>query len=75
MAVYAILKNCQIKPSKVATNLEIVLHFESSDIIFNLANLEMLGTKLLDTAEPPTTKEYERVTIRAQVIKLTDPEK
>lgn len=35
----------------------------------------MLGTKLLNIAQLPTTNEYERVTLRAQVIKVADPER
>ena len=72
------LKNCQIKPSKLATTLEVVLRnytsIKRSDIIFE-PNPEMLGTTLLEIANLPTMKEYDRVTVRAQVIKLADPEK
>ena len=74
-----ILKNCQIKPSKLTTNLEIVLQnytaIELSDITFDFSNIEKLGSRLLDISDLPTTKEYDRVTIRAQVIKIMDPEK
>ena len=74
-----VLKNCQIKPSKLTTNLEIVFRnytaLEVSDIAFDLSNVEMLGSRLLDIADLPTLKEYDRVTIRAQVIKIMDPEK
>ena len=72
------LKICQIKPSKLATTLEVVLcnytSIERSDIIFE-PNPETLGTTLLEIANLPTMKEYNRVTVRAQVIKLADPEK
>ena len=73
------LKNCQIKPSKFTSSLEILFRnyttLEPSDVTFDLSNWDMLGTKLLDIAQLPTTNEYERVTVRAQVIKVADPEK
>ena len=72
------LKNYQIKPSKLATTLEVVLcnytSIERSDIIFE-PNPETLGTTLLEIANLPTMREYDRVTVRAQAIKLADPEK
>ena len=72
-------KNCQIKQSKFATSLEILLRnytsLEPSDVTFDLSSWDMLGTKLLDISQLPTTNEYERVTLHAQVIKVADPEK
>ena len=41
----------------------------------DFVNLVMLGTKLLTISDLPTTKEYERVTVWAQVIQLADPAK
>ena len=56
------LNNCQIKQSKFATDLEILFRnyttLERSDVTFDLSNWDMLGTKLLDIAQLPTTKEY-----------------
>ena len=73
------LKNCQIKPGKFASSLEILFRnyttLKPSAVTLDLSNWDILVTKLLDIAQLPTTNEYERVTVLAQVIKVTDPKK
>ena len=49
--------------------------FENSEMKFDPSKISSIGNTIVNLSNLPTMEEYNRITVRAQVIKINDPEK
>ena len=72
-----VLSNCEIKMNKFNSKLEVVLRsytkIEKSDVKFNIEDSKTIGSELIELNTLCEKEEYDKITVRAQVIKLADP--
>ena len=72
-----ILTNCEIKRNKFNNRLEVVLRsyskIEKSDVNFEIEDSKTIGSELIELKDLGNKEEYDKITVRAQVIKLADP--
>ena len=72
------LQNCQIQRNKYSAKLEVVLRsstkIQRSPIEFEIADMKNVGSPLVPLCDLNKTNEYDRVTIRAKIIKAREPQ-
>lgn len=61
----------------VKNQLEVVVHsqVQVSDIELDIPNIKTVGSSQITFGEPHNYNEYDRVTFRAQVMKISEPQK
>ena len=73
------LKNCQIQRNKYHGKLEVVLKgntkIEQSSIEFEIPDMRTIGSPLIPLCNLDEYEEYDKVTIRAKVIKVKEPQR
>ena len=74
-----IIKNCQVQLNKFKNQLEVVLksstQVELSTVQFDVDDLKTVGSAEIPLNELQDHDEYDRVTIRAQVMRANEPQK
>ena len=72
------LKNCQIQLNRFKNKLEIVLKstttIERSPVHFEVTDFKTVGSPLIPLSDLEKMEEYDRVTVRAKVIKVNEPQ-
>ena len=72
------LQNCQIQRNKYSAKLEVVLKsstkIQRSPVEFEIADMKNVGSPLVPLCDLNKTNEYDRVTIRAKIIKAREPQ-
>ena len=70
------LTNCQIN-TKMNNKLEVALRsytkIEESNVQFKMQDSKTLGSEIIELKNLSQKEEYDKVTIRAQVVKLAEP--
>ena len=73
------IKNCQVQWNKFKNQLEVALKSHSqvqvSDVEFDIPNIKTVGSSEITLGELHHYDEYDRVTFRAQVMKISEPQK
>lgn len=73
------LSNCQIKFNNVYNKLEVTIHsytnVQPSTATFTVHDPKTFGSDLIELATLTDKNEYDKVTVRAQVLKIADPAK
>ena len=73
------ITNCQIKAIKFSTKMDVVMRaytkFEASRTKFDQSKISLIGSTVVNLQDLTGLDEYTRVTVRAQVIKINEPEK
>ena len=72
------LQNCQIQRNKYSAKLEVVLRshtkIQRSPVVFEIADMKNIGSPLIPLCDLDKTNEYDRVTIRAKIVKAHEPQ-
>lgn len=73
------LKHCEIQRNKSHGKLEVVLRnntkIEPSSVEFEIPDMKTVGSSLIPLCDLHTKAEYDKVTIKAKVIKVNEPQR